>query len=173
MAKQVSKRRLPASPFKSPAVSAGDAASSVLQDLFSSRGFGTHQIVSNWQAIVGDELAEMTAPEKLSWTNPPPGSHGGENGQTAILHLRVEGPVALEIQHMAGQIIERINNYLGAPLVQSLRILQAPLTRMPSPIRARAAHLPAKQERASDEDSEQDDPLEAALARLEAAIDET
>ncbi len=171
MAKQVSKRRLPASPFKSPAVSAGDAASSVLQDVFSSRGFGTHQIVSNWQAIVGDELAEMTAPEKLSWTNPPPGHHG-ENGQTAILHLRVEGPVALEIQHMAGQIIERINIYLGAPLIQSLRILQAPLARTAAPIRKHAEPIPAKQESCSDEDSEQDDPLDAALARLEAAIGE-
>ena len=173
MAKQVSKRRLPASPFKSPAVSAGDAASSVLQDIFSSRGFGTHQIVSNWQAIVGDELAEMTAPEKLSWTNPPPGSHMGENGQTAILHLRVEGPVALEIQHMAGQIIERINNYLGAPLVQSLRILQAPLARTPAPKRVSSVHIPAKPENSATEASEQDDPLDAALARLGAAIGET
>ncbi len=166
MAYKASKFRLPRSPFQSPAIRAGDAATIVLQDIFAGRGFGTHQIISNWQAIVGDDLAQLTAPEKLTWSNPPAAARDDPNGQTAILHIRVDGPIAIEVQHMAGQIIARVNQYLGAPLVQSLRILQAPVTAPLSPARQE----PRSASPASEID-EPEDALEAALVRLGAAID--
>lgn len=155
--------RLPPSPFLSPAIRAGDAATSILQKVFASRGFGSHQILTNWRAIVGDELAMFTAPEKLSWT-PTPGSHPTEEGQTAVLHLRVDGPMAIEVQHMAGQIIERVNGYLGGQIIQSLRILQAPLPRT-KPVRPQQREVEAN--RAAPEDHDQ---LDAALNSLKAAI---
>lgn len=167
MAHKASKYRLPASPFQSPAIRAGDAASVVLQDVFAGRGFGTHQIISNWPAIVGEELAQLTAPEKLTWSNPPTATREGQNGQSAILHIRVDGPMSIEVQHMAGQIIERVNRYLGAPLVQALRILQAPV---PGP------RLPTQQDKVvaakPGDINEPEDALEAALVRLGAAIDQ-
>ncbi len=167
MARKASRRRLPLSPFQSPAVSAGDAAAGVLQDIFAGRGFGTHQIISNWPAIVGDELAQLTAPEKLTWSNPPTAARDDPNGQSAILHIRVDGPMAIEVQHMAGQIIERVNRYLGAPLVQSLRILQAPVAGPLLPAQRGPIPTPA-----GSEIDEPEDALEAALMRLGAAIDQ-
>jgi hypothetical protein len=165
MAHKASKHRLPASPYRSPAIRAGDAAAVVLQDIYAGRGFGTHQIISNWPAIVGDELAQLTAPEKLTWSNPPTAARDDPNGQSAILHIRVDGPLAIEVQHTAGQIIERVNRYLGAPLVQSLRILQAPVA---------GPQLPAQRDRVmaskQGEIDEPEDALEAALVRLGAAI---
>jgi len=167
MAYKASKHRLPRSPFQSSAIRAGDAAATILQDIFAGRGFGTHQIISNWPAIVGDELADLTAPEKLTWSNPPMAAREDPNGQSAILHMRVEGPMAIEVQHMAGQIIERVNRFLGAPLVQSLRILQAPVASVASPPRRRMIETPTAHENDGAEDA-----LESALARLEAAIDQ-
>ncbi len=68
---------------------------------------------------------------------------------------------------MAGQIIERVNRYLGAPLVQALRILQAPV---PGP------RLPTQQDKVvaakPGDINEPEDALEAALVRLGAAIDQ-
>ena len=43
--------------------------------------------------------------------------------------LRVDGPRAIEVQHRAGQILERVNTYFGYRAVAEMRILQAPVTR--------------------------------------------
>ncbi|MEL6289347.1 MAG: DciA family protein, partial [Pseudomonadota bacterium] len=43
------------------------------------------------------------------------------------LVLRVDGPLALELQHRSAQLIERINRYFGYRAIAALRILQAPL----------------------------------------------
>ena len=47
----------------------------------------------------------------------------------ATLVLRVEGPVALEIQHLSGVIIERVNRFFGWRAVGRIQIRQAPLAR--------------------------------------------
>ena len=43
--------------------------------------------------------------------------------------LRVEGPVALEIQHLSGVIIEKVNRFFGWRAVGRIQIRQAPLRR--------------------------------------------
>ena len=53
--------------------------------------------------------------------------YGQKKGATLV--LRVEGPAALEVQHQAPQIIERINSYFGYRAIEDIRILQAPLER--------------------------------------------
>ena len=43
--------------------------------------------------------------------------------------LRVEGPAAVEIQHLAGVICERVNRFLGWRAVERVALRQAPLRR--------------------------------------------
>ena len=49
--------------------------------------------------------------------------------EPATLVLRVEGPVALEIQHLSGVIIEKVNRFFGWRAVGRIQIRQAPLRR--------------------------------------------
>ncbi len=122
--------RLPRSPFVSPALKAGDIASGLLNKVFSDRGFTTREIITQWATIVGPELAQVTSPERLRW--PRQSSAQTESGvqesyDSAALHIRVEGPIAIEVQHLAPQIIERINQFFGYPAIGSIRIIQAPV----------------------------------------------
>ena len=97
------------------------------------RGFATTTLLSEWASIVGADLAQFTAPDKVAWPRRqeagrrrPPTSRRTPG---ATLVLRVDGPRAIEVQHRADQILERVNTYFGYRAVAALRIVQAPVTR--------------------------------------------
>jgi hypothetical protein len=48
------------------------------------------------------------------------------------LHLRVQGPLALELQHLEPVVLERINGYFGYRAIVKLRIQQGPVPRRAS-----------------------------------------
>ena len=84
--------------------------------------------------------------------------------------LRVEGPAALEIQHLSAVILERVNRFFGWQAIGRIALRQAPLRRReppappPPPDPAVAARIAASLPAIEDED------LRQALARLGAAI---
>jgi len=83
--------------------------------------------------------------------------------------LRVEGPTAIEIQHLSGVVLERVNRFFGWQAVGGLRLRQAPLRRREQP-QLRPGD-PEAAERISAGLSEiTDENLRAALGRLGAAI---
>ena len=63
---------------------------------------------------------------------------GRRSGGTLL--LQVGGAAALEIQHAAPQLLERINAYFGHRAVRQLRLLQMPL---PPHSRRRSRRAPA------------------------------
>lgn len=79
------------------------------------RGFGEAALLVQWPAIAGSELAARTSPDKLVRRR---------GRSAALLHLRVASGWALEVQHMAPTIIERINGFFGYRAVDDIRILQ-------------------------------------------------
>lgn len=83
------------------------------------RGFGEAGLLVDWAAVVGQELAKRTLPERLVR------GRGGEPGGT--LHLRVASGWATEVQHLEPTIIERINGYLGYKAVRRLALRQGSL----------------------------------------------
>jgi len=85
----------------------------VTQKIFKKRGFSAAGVINDWQTIVGHTLAKNTIPERLS-----------TNG---ILHLRVDAPLATEIQHLEPQIIEKIAGYFGYRAVTRIRIIRGPI----------------------------------------------
>jgi len=97
------------------------------------RGFATTALLSDWPAIAGRELAQFTMPDQVIWprrreegVDTPARGHKAEG---ATLVLRIEGPRAIEVQHRAGQILERVNAYFGYRAVTGMRFLQAPIRR--------------------------------------------
>ena len=96
------------------------ALSAVLDPAARRRGFAAASLLADWRLIVGPTLAARCQPVQLE-------SRGG------VLHLQASSAAALEIQHAAPQVVERINTYFGFRAVRRLKLVQAPLPPGPAP----------------------------------------
>ena len=133
----------------------------VTRPLFGKRGLADGAIVRQWAAIVGPDLARLTAPEKLAFP--------GRERAGGTLHLRVaHGAIATTIQHQEPVIIERINGFFGFRAVARLALKQGPVTQPPPPNPPRKTDLPpAEEQELSDSLTGIDDPdLHEALESL-------
>jgi hypothetical protein len=133
---------------------------------FQRYGFAYADLLQHWPAIVGDDLAAMSAPERLRW---PRRAENAEQSRPsgATLTVRAQEGRAIELQHEAATILERINRFFGYGAVATLKIRQAPLSgRDESP--ASVPELPEDAERslASNLEGIGDARLKAALRRL-------
>ena len=95
------------------------------------RGFSDSRMLENWSAIVGPQLAAMSQPVRLSRRK---SGRDGEETAGGVLTVKAEGAIALEIQHLAPQIIDRLNSYYGYAAIARLNIVQGPVTATPSPL---------------------------------------
>lgn len=144
-----------------------DLLSATLSGAFKQQGFANSEILSRWTDIVGPEVAAHSEPIRINW--PRPTSEDGAS-EPATLVLRVEGPAALEIQHLSALILERINRYFGWQAIGRLALRQAPLRRR-EPRKTPAGPDPAATARiAASLPQVEDEELRQALARLGAAI---
>jgi hypothetical protein len=84
--------------------------------------------------------------------------------------LRVEGPMALEIQHASDVILQRVNRFFGWSAVGRLALRQAPLSRRDRPKPSRAPDAAEVAELAKTLSAVEDEELRTALARLGASI---
>jgi hypothetical protein len=128
------------------------------------RGLAQGRLLTDWPEIVGAKLAEHSRPEKLV---PAKSADGG-----GTLEVRVAGPWAVEIQHLAPAIIERINRYFGYQAVGRLRLVHAPVSDIaPAPPAVPVAPDPAAEAAVEAALSGIDDPaLRDALAGLGRAL---
>jgi len=143
-----------------------DLVGGAIAGTFRRQGFSSFEIVTRWEEIVGTQIAVVAEPIRMQWTHGP----DPEEPAPATLVLRVEGPAALEIQHQAGIIIERVNRYLGWQAVAKLAFRQAPLARRNRRSRRPMIDTNLAAEIARNLPGIADDGLRAALGRLGAAI---
>ncbi|WP_183254983.1 DUF721 domain-containing protein [Brevundimonas basaltis] len=154
-------------PASRPAAKAGRALQGLIKELDARFGRGASALEPRWTEIVGERLARVTRPQKLS---------KGRGGAGGTLELRVAGPAALLVQHQSEEILQRVNLFLGAGSVDKLRIAQGPVkppVGLAPPVRTGTAPrpLPAHQEaelKASVADAP--DPLKDPLERLGRAV---
>ena len=111
---------------------------------FEARGLAAAGIAGAWPAIVGETVAECTWPERL--------------GRDGTLRVCVAGPVAVELQHLEPQILERIAVHYGYRAVTRI----AYVNRAPRAPATGAERRPAR----AKTDSE-------SLARVESAVGAT
>ena len=140
--------------------------SDVFTDAYAKQGFAARELVTRWSEIAGPEIARHSEPLKIQWPRPVE----GQPQEPATLVLRVEGPMALEIQHSADVILQRVNRFFGWSAVGKLAFRQAPLSRVRRPARPGP---PDPKSVAKVEESLgdiEDEQLKSALARLGAAI---
>ncbi|MDY0883943.1 DUF721 domain-containing protein [Dongia soli] len=86
-----------------------------------SRGFAEAGLLTHWPEIAGANLARGCQPDKLRFSK-------GERRDGTLI-LRCIGALALELQHQAPHLLERINGYFGYRAVARLQIVQGTLRR--------------------------------------------
>ncbi len=126
MAKDDDARRFPGAPLP-----LGALIPSITRPAFRKRSPAGAQILADWAQIVGPALAAATSPLRLT---------------SGTLTLACSGPVAMELQHLAPELIGRINGQLGRAVVEKLRFVQqapAGSPRAAAPRPAAAAPVPA------------------------------
>jgi hypothetical protein len=112
-----------------------DFVGPIVDPVMAKRGFGQSDVIFYWSEIVGERLAAMSQPVRLSW--PPRNRSSAENSfAPASLIVRVETGFALELQHLSGAVVARVNAHLGWRCVDRLVLKQGPLEpRDPSRVR--------------------------------------
>ena len=138
----------------------------VFKEAYARQGFAARELVTRWGEIAGPEIAAHSEPLKMQWPRPVE----GQPQEPATLVLRVEGPMALEIQHSADVILERVNRFFGWSAVGKLALRQAPLSVRRRPARPRPPDAKSVASVAETLGSIEDEQLRDALARLGAAI---
>lgn len=149
-------------PFRAPKPLASFVPA-LTRTAFEKFGFSAVALITDWPQIVGPDLARWTAPEKVKWPKPSDTDIDATDPRQrgAVLHLRVEGPRALEIEYRRQEVADRINAYFGYRAISDVRIIQAPLPKKKPENRTRiepqdAVALPAVG----------DETLRSALERL-------
>ena len=150
-------------PAPRPAPRAGKALTPLIKKLDAQFGRGAGALEPRWREIVGDRLARVTRPQKLT---------KGRGGQPGVLELRVAGAAALLVQHQSEEILARVNLFLGDGAVGKLRIAQGPVkplaqpAQQPKSIRAPAPLAAAAEAELAASIAQAPEALKAALARL-------
>ncbi len=116
------------------------------------------RLKAEWAAIIGADWASVTWPTAL--------------GRDGVLKLRAASTAALELQHRAPLLIERINLFFGRSVVSRLALVQGPLPLDSPPSDPPVPTLAASEVVALDErlSGIADPELRAALGRLGHAV---
>jgi hypothetical protein len=137
----------------------GVPVSKVAAPIIAKRGGGIlARLKAEWAAIVGAEWAAVAWPSAL--------------GRDGVLKLRTPATAAVELQHRAPLLIERINLFFGRSVITRLALMQGPIP-LDSPSRPRpTATLAAGEVAALDErlSGIADPDLREALGRLGHAV---
>lgn len=96
--------------------SIADIARRINNVAFRRYGFARSEILMHWPEIVGSVLARSSLPERLVM----PKKNNQMETKGGVLHIRVNGSFAPEMQHLEPLVIDRINSYYGFNAVHRL-----------------------------------------------------
>ncbi|QPC87041.1 DUF721 domain-containing protein [Mesorhizobium sp. NBSH29] len=151
------------------AVAVSDLATEILDPVLRKRAGISIGLVQSWEEIAGVRLATTTRPEKIVW---PRRMHEDDPFEPATLVIACEGAAALRLQHETGEIISRVNAFLGFNAVGRVKIVQKPVT-FAAPRKKpvmRPLSEPEQQKISSTVGLIEDDGLRASLEKLGATI---
>lgn len=142
-----------------------DMASGVLDPVLRKRAGINLALLQSWEDIVGPAVGAQSRPLKILW---PRRAHEDDPFQPATLVIACEGFAAMRVQHETGEIIGRVNSFLGFAAVGRIKIEQKPAIALKPAIRRQLPSIgPAQEQKIAQATSGiEDDGLRAALARL-------
>lgn len=101
-----------------------DLSSDILDPVLRKRAGISVGLVQSWEEMVGEKVAAASRPEKIQW---PRRMSDDDPFEPATLVVACEALAAMHIQHETGEIIGRINAYLGFPAIGRIRVVQKPV----------------------------------------------
>jgi hypothetical protein len=137
----------------------GVAVTKLTAPILARRGGGVLvRLKAEWPAIVGSDWAEVSWPTML--------------GRDGVLKLRAAPSAALDLQHRAPLLIERINVFFGRAVATRLTLVQGPLPLASGPDRPVTRSLSEDEARALDGRLSKiaNPDLRTALTRLGRAV---
>lgn len=98
--------------------SIAQSALPLTKQLLGAHGFTHVELLSSWADIVGENLAQFSLPQKLTF---PKDSH--TDGCLTV--MVPAGAFAMEIKQRESNIITQINSFFGYPAVGKIKVLQS------------------------------------------------
>lgn len=143
-------------PRRGPQPLARDAGA-LLKHHLSARGFAQIEIVTRWSEIAGRGLAAHCFPYRLS--------QGGASGAT--LTLVADDRAALELQHQAPKLLDKINSYFGRTVASKIKVVAGDVAK-PGAVKGQVRALSAAEvlELERQASAVRDPALRDALTRL-------
>lgn len=129
-------------------------------------GFVQSAVVSRWAEIVGERYAGVSSPESIKF---PTGANGRSERTDGTLNLVVRGAHATMMQHIAPEIVERVNRFFGYAAVAKVQIRQGDVPG-PAPRRAPPSLKPVPVELGASLRTIADPELKAVLEALAAGV---
>ena len=146
-------------------ISLGSAVRTVAKPVFAKRPKAEVALLESWAQIAGPVIANWARPESLRFARRSEPRQG-------TLVLKVDRAFATDLQHLEGQLVERVNAFFGYAAVKDIRLFQV----QSLPERTKREEREAPAPIAPDPEAEAkaagvaDERLRGALARLGAAV---
>ena len=148
-----------------------DLIDACLGPALAAQGFAASDVIVAWADIVGERLADFTQPVRIDWPRGAAARDRDVRPEPATLIVRVESAFALEMQHLAPIVIERVNAHYGWRCVGRLVLKQGPVRRSVLPAAPEPVLTEEERRRVTDAvDAVGEDALRQALERLGQAI---
>lgn len=104
--------------------SAAGYINKILDPLLAKRAGVSTALITAWGEIVGHDLAEMSMPVKVRW---PARIDEDDAFQPGTLLVAAEGMAALHLQHQTGEVIDRVNAFMGYRAIARIKLTQKPV----------------------------------------------
>lgn len=136
----------------------------VLDPVLAKRAGLSLALVDAWPEIAGAGVAECSCPLKINW---PRRAHEDDPFRPGVLVVAADAAAALHIQHQSGEIVARINAFMGFQAIGRVKLVQKTVSPAPAPERRTRPLTEAETDRIDSlADEFHDDRLREAVRRL-------
>ena len=94
----------------------------ITQPAFERYGFAHGELVAQWAAIVGEDLAARCSPEKMAW--PKGRDAGSRHAEGATLTVKCDPGAGLALSYETDRIAEAVNAFYGYRAVATVKVVQ-------------------------------------------------
>jgi hypothetical protein len=94
----------------------------ITRPAFERYGFAHGELVAQWAAIVGEDLAARCSPEKMAW--PKGREAGNRHAEGATLTVKCDPGLGLALSYETDRIAEAVNAFYGYRAIASVKVVQ-------------------------------------------------
>ncbi len=94
----------------------------ITRPAFERYGFAHGELVAQWAAIVGEDLAARCSPEKMAW--PKGREAGSRHAEGATLTVKCDPGAGLALSYETDRIADAVNAFYGYRAIASVKVVQ-------------------------------------------------